>query len=102
MPQVYGVVKETSAFVRYAIEAGFNTFTNNSLVTSREEKVCSEGNFNGGVIFQAMDILALALAGSVLTCVQKLLGEGQERRSWYASDDESPYEREHTMTHGQE
>ncbi len=28
--------------------------------------------------------------GSVLTCVQKLLREGQEKRSWYACDAESP------------
>jgi len=31
-----------------------------------------------------------SLPGSVLTCVQKLLEEGQEKRSWYARDAESP------------
>jgi len=71
IPQVFGTVRDTTAYVRKVIEVEINSATDNPLIFLEDKECLSGGNFHGQPISAAMDFLSIALT---------MLGNMSERR----------------------
>jgi len=73
IPQIHGAVRDAIAYARQVVEIELNSATDNPLIFAGGEEAIalSGGNFHGGPLALAMDLLSAALAG---------LGNLSERR----------------------
>lgn len=61
MPQVHGISKDTTKFVKDLLEVELNSATDNPMVFYRSNKMLSCGNFHGEYPAKALDYLAIAI-----------------------------------------
>lgn len=62
IPQVYGAIEDTLAYVRRVLEIEINSATDNPLIFANEQEVISGGNFHGEPLAFAMDYLGIAMS----------------------------------------
>ena len=62
VPQVFGAVRDSIAYVKRVVEIEMNSATDNPLVFGDEDLCISGGNFHGEHIAIAMDLLGIALS----------------------------------------